>query len=266
MPKPVYALIGSDLFLQLDKLSLLLRELGSDVQRNDFDGETADLAEVLDELRTFTMFAGSKVVVIRSAELFITRFREPLERYIPDPSGTGALVLRCSTLPANQRIYKLILKAGQVLDCNPPKDLIKWATDRAKQYHQIQLLSDAGRMLCELVGDDLGRLDNELSKLALLTFDQKISAALVSSSVSFQREQEMWDMTNQLAAGNTDDAVRRWRQLVQIDPTTEFRAVTWLTMWLEKVRKALALKRMGYSRGEVIKGAKLFPPPPLNPS
>jgi DNA polymerase III delta subunit len=61
----------------------------------------------------------------------------------------------------------------------------------------------------------------------------------VAQSVAFQREQEMWDMTNALAAGDAAEALRRWRQLVQLDPSAEFRAVTWLGMWLEDVRAAL---------------------------
>jgi len=58
--------------------------------------------------------------------------------------------------------------------------------------------------------------------------------------VAFQREQEMWDLTNALAAGEAAEALRRWRQLVQLDPSAEFRAVTWLGMWLEDVRAALS--------------------------
>jgi DNA polymerase III delta subunit len=45
----------------------------------------------------------------------------------------------------------------------------------------------------------------------------------------------MWDMTNELASGNAVAALRRWRQLVQLDSSAEFRAVTWLGMWLEDV-------------------------------
>jgi hypothetical protein len=45
----------------------------------------------------------------------------------------------------------------------------------------------------------------------------------------------MWDMTNELAAGNAVGALRRWRQLTQLDSSAEFRAVTWLGMWLEDV-------------------------------
>jgi len=42
----------------------------------------------------------------------------------------------------------------------------------------------------------------------------------------------MWDLTNALAAGNVGEALSRWRQLLHSDPSTEFRAVTWLGIWL----------------------------------
>ncbi len=49
MMKPVYALVGTDSFLQLQKLNELLAQMPNDVQRVDVDGERAELAEVLDE-------------------------------------------------------------------------------------------------------------------------------------------------------------------------------------------------------------------------
>src|SRR5690606_36489745 len=58
-------------------------------------------------------------------------------------------------------------------------------------------------------------------------------------------EQAMWDLTNAMAAGQTTEALRRWRNLVQLDPDTQFRAVTWIGLWLEDVRKVLAAQRAG---------------------
>src|SRR6478609_8917102 len=72
--KPVYALVGSDPFLQLQKLSELLAQLPPDIQRADFEGERAELADVLDELRSFAMFGGGKLVTVRNADEFLTRF------------------------------------------------------------------------------------------------------------------------------------------------------------------------------------------------
>src|SRR5688572_9838784 len=118
--KPVYALIGSDAFLQLQKLAEILRLMPPDVQRVDVEGERAELAEVLDELRSFAMFGGAKLVVVRDADAFLSPFREQLEEYVAKPSGSATLVLRLSSLPKNQRIYKAIDKLGGIEPCDPP--------------------------------------------------------------------------------------------------------------------------------------------------
>jgi DNA polymerase III delta subunit len=239
--KPVYALVGADAFLQLEKLREILRRMPADVQRVDVEGERAELAEVLDELRSFAMFGGAKLVVVRDADAFLSRFREQVEEYVAKPSDSGTLVLRLASLPKNQRIYKAIDKLGGIEACEPPRDLAKWAVERARSAHAMALAPDAARMLVDLIGDDMGRLDSELAKLAIDADDAKtpVTAERISSMVTFQREQEMWDLSNALAAGDATEALRRWRRLVQLDPSAEFRAITWLGMWLEDVAAVL---------------------------
>ena len=258
MLKPVYALVGDDSFLQLEQLSSLLAQAPRDVQRIDVDGERAELAEVFDELRSFAMFGGSKIVVMRNADAFLTRFREPLENYVSAPASGAVLILRLSSLPSNQRIYKAIKKTGDVIPCEPPKDLVRWIVDRAKQVHKLAVAPDAARTLADLIGKDLGKLDSELAKLALQSSSGKIGAQDIAGSVAFQREQEMYDLTNAMAAGNAAEAVRKWRQLVQMDSSAEFRAVTWLAMWLENVRKALAMKKQGMQLGAIASALRIW--------
>ncbi|MGE5608681.1 MAG: DNA polymerase III subunit delta [Bacillota bacterium] len=258
MLKPVHALIGTDLFLQLEALAELVRATGGNVQRIDVEGETAELAEVLDELRSFSMFCSGKMVVIREADAFITRYREPLEHYIAKPAAGAILVLRVNSLPSNQRIYKAIAAVGEIHNCNPPRDVVEWIVGRAKGTHKVALPREAAKVLFDLIGDDLGRLDNELAKLTLQA-EGKVDAAAIQQAVSFQREQEMWNMTDALGAGNVTEAMRRWRHLVQMDPSTEYRAVTWLVIWLEKVRKALAMRRQGKNDFTIAKELKIWP-------
>src|SRR3954468_21005333 len=138
MVKPVYALVGSDAFLQTQKLREILQILPKDAARIDVDGERAELADVLDELRSFAMFGGGKVVVVSNGDEFITRFREQLETYCDHPADSAVLVLRVNSLPKNQRIYKSIAKAGQVLECAPPSDreIVSWIIGRAKSEHK----------------------------------------------------------------------------------------------------------------------------------
>jgi len=239
--KPVYALIGSDAFLQLQKLREIVGQMPADVQRVDVEGERAEPAEVLDELRSYAMFGGAKLVVVRDADEFVARFRQPLEDYTAAPSDSGTLVLRLASLPKAQRIYKAIDKLGGIEVCDPPKDLARWAADRARSVHKFTLAPDAARLLVDLLGDDLGRIDNELAKLAIDAEGAggsrgvAVTSEQVASATVFQREQEMWDLGNALAAGDVHEALRRWRHMIQLDPSAEFRAITWLGMWLEDV-------------------------------
>jgi DNA polymerase III subunit delta len=259
MSKSVHALVGSDLFLQLEALRGIIHTAPAGVQRFDFDGASAELAEVLDELRSFAMFSAAKVVVVREADEFLTRYRPSLEQYVSKPAPGSILVLRLGSLPKTQKIHKLIAASGQIHDCNPPKAVRGWIVQRAKTAHGLNLGGEVAGLLEELVGNDLGRLDNELAKLSLQCEGKAVEGGMVRVSVAFQREQEMWDMTNEVAAGNTTAALRRWRQLVQLDSSAEYRAVTWLTIWLEKVRRGLALKRQGWREAEIARELKIWP-------
>lgn len=261
MPKSVYALVGSDSFLQVQKLAEIRAELPADMQSIEVDGERAELAEVLDELRSFAMFGAGKLVIVRCADEFISRFREPLENYVAKPSQNSVLVLRCSSLPATQRIAKLIASVGRIEKLDPPKprDLPQWIITRARSVHKLAIEPGAAGFLADYIGNDLGRLDNELAKLALQIQSGKVTAADVTGSVAFQREQEMWHMTDELTARRPAEALRRWRRLVQLDASTEFRAVTWLTMWLERLSKALAMKQAGASPFEIARDLKIWP-------
>ncbi len=255
----VHALVGDDSFLQLEAIRRIAKSLG-DAQRTDFDGETAQLADVMDEVRSFSMFASAKLVVVRSADDFISRFRAEMEDYVQAPSDSATLVLRCKSLPGNQKISKLIAKHGEVEKCESPKDkeLPAWIASRARSAHTLQIDPGAAQLMADLVGADLGRLDNELAKLALMV-DGKVTSDHVNKSVVFQREQEMWHMTDELTAGRIDKALERWRHLVQSDPSSEFRAVTWLAIWLEKAVKALRLKQQKMNPFAIAKELRIWP-------
>lgn len=245
--KPVYALVGKDPFLQLEALRTIAALLPANAQRSDFDGETAQLAAVLDEARSFSMFGGDKkLVVVRSADDFISKYREQLENYASEPSPSATLVLRVDTLAGNQRIHKLIAKTGEVITCEPPKlaELSGWVTSRATETHGVKFSTDAARLLVDLIGDDMGKLDNEIAKLALQVDGDIIKPDDVAGNVAFQREQEMYELTGALAGGDSIAALKRWRQLLETDPSSEFRAVTWLVMWLEDVRHVIESKRI----------------------
>ena len=209
--KPVHALVGNDLFLQLEKLSELQRAGGKEAQRIDIDGETAQIGEVLDELRSFAMFSASKFVVVRNADELIKRFREQIEEYVQKPSAGSVLVLRVSSLPSNQRICKYIVANGQVHDCEAPKNLREWITSRAKSAHKLTIKPDAAALLLDLVGLDLGRLDNELAKLALQT-GEVLGHGIEQARPLLQRRAALIQTASFAEQALEDDARMRFRR------------------------------------------------------
>jgi DNA polymerase III subunit delta len=248
MAKPVYALVGEDSFAQIQELGKILRDLPPDAQRADYDGQTAELADVLDELRSFAMFGGGKVVVVRNGDELVERFREQLEEYLEAPSTSATLVFRMRSLPKTWRIHKFIAKVGEVRECMAPKDVARWAADHAHSAHKAQLTPQAARALVDLAGTDLGTLDTEIAKLAVVAEGQPISPEMVEQHVSAQRQREIKEMTLALASGDKGEALRRWRELLRSDPSAEFRAVTWLGMWLEDVRLFLESPETFFSK------------------
>jgi DNA polymerase III delta subunit len=99
----------------------------------------------------------------------------------------------------------------------------------------------------------------ELAKLALTHETGLVNARDITGAVAFQRERDMWDLTNALASGDSAAALRRWRQLVQLESSAEFRAVTWLGIWLENVRKALDMIAAGQSAQAIGQALRIWP-------
>ena len=61
----------------------IVQQAPADAQRIDIDGERAELADVLDELRSFAMFGGHKLVIVRDADDFIVAIASSLRSTLP---------------------------------------------------------------------------------------------------------------------------------------------------------------------------------------
>ncbi|HEY2828006.1 MAG TPA: DNA polymerase III subunit delta [Pirellulales bacterium] len=179
------------------------------------DGQQVELREVLDELATLAMFGGGRrMVVVQEADKFVSKHREALEDYCQKPRPASVLVLDVDSWPANTRLFKKLAEVGLQINCKLPGNrfgdvdedaVLKWLTARAEKQYQAQLASGAGELLLETVGPQLGRLDQELAKLALLAGtekQQKITRQLVEQAVGGWRAKTAWAMIEAALEGN----------------------------------------------------------------
>src|SRR5262249_2510934 len=131
-------------------------------------GDTVQWSTVRGELDTLPFLSPRRVVVIESADPFVTEFRGTLEKYVARPSNCGVLVLEVKSWPSNTKLAKLVPEAATIVCKTPQSDrLIRWSATRANEAYQKRLGPDAAAWLVELVGPDMGLLDSELAKLAV---------------------------------------------------------------------------------------------------
>jgi DNA polymerase III subunit delta len=219
-PQAVCVAFGDELFLRRQVLlgirAAVLGDEG-DFSLATFAGEEAEFRDVLEELATVAMFGGRRLVIVEEADDFVTRYRAELEAYVSQPSRCGTLVLDVKSWPSNTRIYKAVLAAGLAIDCNAPvgSRLTRWLGDWARQTHGVQLSAPVAEMLVEMIGPEVGLIDQELARLALMTAaDKKITLEMVQRLVGGWRAKTAWVMLDAALDGNTAAAMAQLDRLL----------------------------------------------------
>lgn len=237
-----------------------------------FDGASAAIADILDECRSMGLMQQFKLVVVDNADHLLKNDadsapssrrsnRDILAAYAEAPSEQATLVLRADRwYPGN--LDKAVAKVGGVMKLEPPTagEAMKWAVGRCKKRHGAVLTPEAAQALVEAVGPDLGRIDSELAKLAMVSPGEPISPEAVRELVGVTREEELWSIQRVLATGDAPAALRRLRDLLEIsrvDPVP----LTWAFIDLaRKIHGVARGMRQGENPGTLMRTLKLWPP------
>jgi len=217
--RPICVIFGEEAFLKHQVLARMRQEVlgggDADFSFQRVEGSSATLSEVIEQLGTIAMFGGGKrLVLVEEADEFVSLNRKELEEYVARPKPSGVLVLDVESWPSTTNLYKAIAAAGLTIQCSPPdtRRLKAWLAAWAKQTHDVQLPPAAAEMLVEMIGPELGLLDQELAKLALSTGPGgKITPEMIGQVVGSWRTKTAWDMLDAALEGNLRQA------LVQLD-------------------------------------------------
>ncbi|MCC6125776.1 MAG: DNA polymerase III subunit delta [Pirellulales bacterium] len=220
-PRPVCVVYGDEPFLRRQAI-LKLREAVLGGEEGDFsfsavDGDKAEWRDVLENLSTVAMFGGGqRLVLVEEADDFVTRYRGELEGYVAKPSRTGVLALELASFPSNTRLYKSVAAEGLVIDCSTPAPakLTKWLVDWAKKFHRTNLAPAAANELVEIIGPELGLLDQEIAKLALAAGGESIEPRMVKQYVGGWRAKTTWEMLDLALDGKVREAMLQLDRLL----------------------------------------------------
>ncbi len=250
----------------VDLESALAKEYG-DIDRVVFDGETIDLATVLDEVRTFDLLMRYKLVIIDHADTFLARknkdnkpTRQAIERYAESPVESATLLLRAKSWRPG-KLDKIVSKVGTVckLQNYTEQDTVRWCIARCEKAHKCKIDSKGASTLVSRIGLSLTSLDSELCKLsACVSPETSISNEDVLQMVRLGKEEQAWEIQSVLLTGNEGAAMTKLCELMDISKQPKE-----LLMWsvVDLTRRLSAASTMlssGLSGGDVRKSLKLF--------
>lgn len=239
-------------FAGTDAAEGLVRRVGNEATWND----------VRDDLASRSLFhSTSNLVHVLEADGLVSASRAQLEDYAASESSSSTLILELSTFPANTRLAKIADGQGLVISCRPPEtkigkrteidvhSMVKWLVPYAKSRYGLHMSARQMERVVELVGDQMGLIDSEVSKLALFADPHgKVTDTQVDDVVGGWRTQTTWELLDAACAGNAASAIQQLDRLIQSGEPQQaiFGAISWsLRRFAAAVRVVHAQERSG---------------------
>jgi DNA polymerase-3 subunit delta len=246
--QPVYALYGDEDFLKRRVrdavITLVLGDADPSFAVSSYPGDRLDFSTVRNDLDTLAFLAPARVVVVEAADSFITDHRAALEKYVAAPSKVGVLILDAKTFPETTKLAKALPDAAKVSCKAPPAHkLPDWAAGWASTHHGKKLTADAAGLLVELVGPQMGVLDQELAKLAVAVGSRPtITPEDVDALVGRSRAANVFRILDSIGEGKPADALKTLAELFEEgeDPLAVLGPLTYSLRQLAGVNRQLA--------------------------
>lgn len=226
-----------------------------------FDAAGLEWRTVRDELMTLSMFADRRLVVVNSADEFISAHRGNLEAYVDSPAARSVLLLDVKSWRKNTRLAKKLVNAGLVVECTELTGarLQQWIVVQCRDPHGKQIARDAAALIPQLAGTGLTGLTQEIAKLAAYVGDRpKISVDDVRALVGGWRAETTWKMTDSVRDGRPAEALAALGKLLDAGEAPQ-RLLGGINYVFRKYAQATELSRQGGSLHDALRRAGVFP-------
>lgn len=200
--KPVYFLAGKEAYY-IDLVTDFIEDNVLDESEKDFNqtvlyGLDVTVTQVIETCRRFPMMANQQVVIVREAQKL--KKIDDLLVYVDNPLNSTILVIayKYEDLDKRKLLYKSLSKKGWYIESDKvPEYQIPGWIDRYLTDRGIMAGTDASRLLSEFLGNDLGKIANELDKLiiSLPKESPRITTELIEAGIGISKDyspNELW--------------------------------------------------------------------------
>lgn len=207
--KPIYFLMGEEAYY-IDIISDYIEKNVLSEEEKGFNqtvlyGRDVTIEDVVSTAKRYPMMAERQVVIVKEAQ-DLSRTIDKLENYAENPMLTTVLVIcyKYKTLDKRKKSTKLLAKSGLVYESkklyeNQVGDWIK----RILANKKYTIEPKANAMLVEFLGNNLGKINNELEKLQIvLPKGSVITAKDIEENIGFSKDFNVFELRKAIGERN----------------------------------------------------------------
>lgn len=271
---PCYLVLGTEKFLQDQVRTEILKKIKIDGEDDlnflSFDMENSSIDEVIAEAETLPLFGDQRLVFVENPYFLtgekgtngIDQNTDLLVNYLKEPLETTVLVIFApyEKLDERKKVTKQLKKTAITID-------VKQLDEKAvRQYllntlenSEIKMDRQAIDLFLRLTDLDLSKMMRELQKILLYGQEQEvITVKEIEQLVPKTLEHNLFDMTQYILSGRTEQALRLFQDLVtQGEETIKINAIL-----LSQIRLFLQTKflvKIGYQQANIAETLKIHP-------
>ncbi len=256
---PLYVISGNEHFLKKQILAEIKKRFISEggkqqglVEFNSKDtssnientkGSTLLFNDILDEVRTVSMFGKYKLVIAENDDNFLDRYQDKVLEYIKSPFKVNCLVLDVPSIDKRTRLAKALdNKHGILIECNKLYDspapwekdrpeydseLTRWITMHAKNYDKIINLKTAFCLL-EKTGDNLAIIDKQIDVLSIYVGDRKeITVEDIQKLLGLSHREKLFHLLDAIGMKDTISAIKAAKKMFELGMENERKNITY---------------------------------------
>jgi DNA polymerase-3 subunit delta len=192
---PLYFLMGEEPYY-IDRISDFIAQNLLAEEEKGFNqiimyGRDTSIDEIVSNAKRYPMMAERQVIIVKEAQ-DLSRSIEKLVDYAENPQPTTTLVFcyKYKSLDKRKKLSKVLKKSGILFESKRlyENQVADWImkTLNARNY---TISPKAAQMLVEFLGIDLGKIDNELNKLQLITPEgTQITPELIEQNIGISKD------------------------------------------------------------------------------
>jgi DNA polymerase-3 subunit delta len=207
--KPIYFLTGEEPYF-IDLVTDYLTDHVLTAEEKSFNqlvlyGRDTDMKMIVSSARRYPMMASRQVIIVREAQQL--KNLEGLESYLnaPMPSTVLVIAYKYKKLDKRTKLAKLIGEKGVVLESaklfenKVPAWIHGYFKERGYSVDQ-----KSATLLVDFLGNDLGKICNELDKLILIvpSGSKQITADLIEKNIGISKDYNSFELSRALATGD----------------------------------------------------------------